>query len=714
MPVEEVEGRAGGGANSSREQTQDEDANDQGTITEFNPEHAISDLCLRIPIDQFSPNIRDEVRRAFKQRGPTQPSYHNFPKGQDNRSFQKDWFKQYDWLEYSLEKDRTYCFYCYIFRNGKDDDKFNSYLILRKHVGGPNSQHNRARTAYVDFDKEEANVKHIVIVQTEDAKANHIALQGEPFRGHDESENSLNKGNFLEFLDCYKVRNEEVRRAYEGCPKNAKMTFGTIQKEMATCCAKAVTKVIKEEMDGQVIERLLGIKHVKETTSEALKMAVVQVTSAHGLTIAQLREQGYDGASNMRGEFNGVQKLIHDENPYAFYIHCFAHQLQLVVVSVSRCCSSMEDFFDYVNMIVSSISASCKRKDLLLDNHHTHLLDRLKSGEISSGRGQHQETSLARPRDTRWGSHHKTLLRIETMWDSIIEVISIIHDDQRNPSRAGGLVHTMESFSLVFIMKMMLQILRITSELSSLLQKKDQNIVEAMSLVIDVKTRLVNLRSEGYEPLLDEAKAFCYENDIPIPNMEHNVPRFGRSRKGGRNNIAQDFITSVSSELLTCFACLDPRDSFSKFDVNKLARLTEIYLDDFSFDDRKKIKEQLRTFLVHVRRIEEFRVCQDLASLALKMAKLKRHIMFPLVYRLIELALLLPVATTSVERAFSAMKIIKTELRNKMSYAWLNDLMVVYIEREIFKGIDIESIKKAFQAKKDRNMKLPKYPRRNS
>jgi hypothetical protein len=147
--------------------------------------------------------------------------------------------------------------------------------------------------------------------------------------------------------------------------------------------------------------------------------------------------------------------------------------------------------------------------------------------------------------------------------------------------------------------------------------------------------------------------------------------------------------------------------------VNKLAYLTEIYLDDFSLDDRKAIKDQLATFIIHVRRLEEFRVCHDLASLAIKMVELKRHIVFPLVYRLIELAMLLPVATASVERAFSSMKIIKTELRNKMSDGWLNDLMVVYIEREIFKGIDLESIKKTFQKKKDRNMQLPKSPRRN-
>jgi hypothetical protein len=373
-----------------------------------------------------------------------------------------------------------------------------------------------------------------------------------------------------------------------------------------------------------------------------------------------------------------------------------------------------------------------KGRILMLDKHRRNLLDKLESGEISSGRGQLQETSLTRPGDTRWGSHYKTLLRIETMWDSVIQVLEIVQQDERNPSRAGGLVQIMESFSFVFIMKMMLQILRITNELSLLLQRKDQNVVQAMSLVIDVKTRLINLRSEGWEPLFEEAKAFCNANDIPIPNMDDVVPRFGRSRKGGRNNITQDHhfrvdtfyaaidaittefdhrFNEVSSELLVCFSCLDPRDSFSKFDIDKLARLTEIYHDDFSIDDRASIKDQLRTFILHVRRLEEFKVCHDLASLAKTMVELERHIVFPLVYRLIELALLLPVATATVERAFSAMKIIKTELRNKMSNGWLNDLMVCYIEREIFKGLDLQDIKKAFQKKKNRQMQLPRSPR---
>jgi hypothetical protein len=96
---------------------------------------------------------------------------------------------------------------------------------------------------------------------------------------------------------------------------------------------------------GEVIECFLGIKHVKDTTSESLKKALVDMLSDHGLVVANIRWQGYDGASNMREEFNGLQKLIRDENHFGFYIHCFAHQLQLIVVAVSKCCSSIEDFF---------------------------------------------------------------------------------------------------------------------------------------------------------------------------------------------------------------------------------------------------------------------------------------------------------------------------------------------------------------------------------
>jgi hypothetical protein len=56
IPEEEVQGQ------------ENESANEQGIIIEFNPDHVISDPGFRIPIDQFSPNIRDEIRRTFMKK----------------------------------------------------------------------------------------------------------------------------------------------------------------------------------------------------------------------------------------------------------------------------------------------------------------------------------------------------------------------------------------------------------------------------------------------------------------------------------------------------------------------------------------------------------------------------------------------------------------------------------------------------------------------
>jgi hypothetical protein len=54
-----------------------------------------------------------------------------------------------------------------------------------------------------------------------------------------------------------------------------------------------------------------------------------------------------------------------------------------------------------------------------------------------------------------------------------------------------------------------------------------------------------------------------------------------------------------------------------------------------------------------------------------------------LIDRLICLVLTLPMSTATIERAFSAMKIVKTRLRNKMENEFLANNLVVYIEREI-------------------------------
>jgi len=75
--------------------------------------------------------------------------------------------------------------------------------------------------------------------------------------------------------------------------------------------------------------------------------------------------------------------------------------------------------------------------------------------------------------------------------------------------------------------------------------------------------------------------------------------------------------------------------------------------------------------------------------------------------RLICLVLTLPVSTATMERVFSAMKLLKTRLRNKMKDDFLRDCMLVYIEREIAMEFMTDSIIDDLYAKKNRKIRLP-------
>ena len=132
------------------------------------------------------------------------------------------------------------------------------------------------------------------------------------------------------------------------------------------------------------------------------------------------------------------------------------------------------------------VGALAKRRDILRDKQAMLVIEALRNSEISSGQGLNQETSLRHFGDTRWGSHYGTLISIVTMFSSIGDVLEIITDDGSNSEQrceANNLLELMNSFTFVFCLHLMRDVLGITNELSQALQRKDQDIVNAMKLV---------------------------------------------------------------------------------------------------------------------------------------------------------------------------------------------------------------------------------------
>jgi hypothetical protein len=381
-----------------------------------------------------------------------------------------------------------------------------------------------------------------------------LTFQGCPFRGHDESPGSLNRGNFLEMLKLLASYNKEVNEVVlENAPKNAKYTSPDVQKEILNILARKVQKAIREEIgnskfcimvdeardeskkeqmaivlrfvnkEGLIKECFLDLIHVSDTTALTLKESICAVLSANGLSIQDIRGQGYDGASNMRGEWNGLKALILNDCPYAYYIHCMAHQLELALVAASREVHEVHNFFQHANFIINVVSASPKRNDELLANQVEEIAREIELGELDTGRGANQISSLQRPGDTRWSSHYRSLLSLKKMFGATISVLHSIAND-RSVSKysrgdASGALRIIVTFDFVFILLLMENIMKITDVLCQTLQKKNIDILNAVDSVSTTKVLLGELRNNGWEPLLEEVKLFCGKHEIDIPDL---------------------------------------------------------------------------------------------------------------------------------------------------------------------------------------------------
>ncbi|XP_074374011.1 uncharacterized protein LOC141714386 [Apium graveolens] len=117
---------------------------------------------------------------------------------------------------------------------------------------------------------------------------------------------------------------------------------------------------------------------------------------------------------------------------------------------------------------------------------------------------------------------------------------------------------------------------------------------------------------------------------------------------------------------------------------------------------------QLDTYILDVRSALEFSSLNENGSLAENLVQTKRSLVYPLVYLLVNLALTLPIITASVERAFSAMKIVKNRLLNRMGDQFLNDSLVTYIEKDVFDEFANEVVLQRFQNMKKRQVQLCK------
>ncbi|XP_058746269.1 uncharacterized protein LOC131619156 [Vicia villosa] len=167
-----------------------------------------------------------------------------------------------------------------------------------------------------------------------------------------------------------------------------------------------------------------------------------------------------------------------------------------------------------------------------------------------------------------------------------------------------------------------------------------------MELVDIFKARLGTMRESGWNIFFADVQEFVLLKVFryPVPNMDDEIPVRGRSRAEGRT------ITNLHHYRAEIFYVVI--DKICMEMDHRLVKGVTLYLiashvltpktlsPNFSDDDRGTIRDQLETYVLQVRRNVSFSTCVDFQSLAMKMVQTEKHLVFPLVYKLIELALI--------------------------------------------------------------------------
>ncbi|XP_026483030.1 zinc finger MYM-type protein 1-like [Ctenocephalides felis] len=442
-------------------------------------------------------------------------------------------------------------------------------------------------------------------------------------------------------------------------------------------------------------ETFLGFHEVKDQTALGLSKKIIKSITDKNIPLNKCRGQGYDGANTMKGTYGGVQKLIKDVEPNAVYVHCAAHNLNLVL-----------------NDAVREIIDIIKRWNIL-------------SSLISNSESETAVT-LKTLNPTRWAGRYDAVFALKVRFVEVQKALAktilfSCKSDERN--EAVSLKKKIENFNFVMLLVFHCKILQIIDATSKALQSKDADLSNALKRLKICMEELEKYRHD-FENLKLEANSIaekwsitpefsktrqrkvkrhfgelCEDERLQDPESLFKVNIFYRVLDIIINQLKSRFYPM--SELISNFSILQPSTLKALNDteiMKKALEFVKVYKKDISESFAKEIFSFRSTFRDE---IEKCSCIKDLANLLL----IKNHFMscsFPEMCTALLLFLTIPVTTASAERSFSKLKLIKNYLRNSMGQHRLSNLAILSIENTMARSLNFDDVIDTFAEQKAR------------
>ena len=581
------------------------------------------------------------------------------------------------------------------------------------------------------------------------------ARQGLALRGHRDEVvvNDAPQGNFLALVKFAIQAGDSVLKAHlDRCSRNASYISKTIQNELLVCMADELLSKIVDNVKAShyfavladevsdvsgweqlgislryvenhvPVEKLVRFVACRSVTGAALCTEIRTALNDIGVDEANCRAQGYDGAGAMSGHLNGCQKIFRDHVPLAHYYHCSSHQLNL---ALTKSCAARE-----IQCMISDL------KSVGLFFKYSPKRQRAMEVSISAENSKRSEADQPPIRaekvkmlcETRWVERHTALTDFRELYPAVVHCLQVISGqaqaatevtyDAKSVTEANGLLHAITSDSFIVSFACNIFLFGFTKCLSVLLQGSHMDILTAYSEITSAKDLLRDVRTNCD---VEFAKIFKDASELTsLFGQNHpEVPRLA-TRQTHRNNISGQtpevywrravfvpFVDNLIAELDSRFSAMSNAavQGFQLLPPSlpfMTSQQQQSMLDAYRLD-----LPDATSFDVEIRRWKKKwegvaaellpkTICQVLGGI--------NAMAYPNVTRILHLLLVIPVTTATVERSNSALKIIKTDLRNRMTQERLNALILLYVHKTI--TIDYERVLDRFAKAKPRRLLL--------
>uniref|UniRef100_A0A9J7XFA7 DUF4371 domain-containing protein n=1 Tax=Cyprinus carpio carpio TaxID=630221 RepID=A0A9J7XFA7_CYPCA len=633
----------------------------------------IVDLILAKPFE----SVPYEEKLRIKQQGRSTPKIDLVQKiGKNNRSFQLSWYDKVNWLTGSAVTNKMYCWPCLLMKPSHGcvvwskvgfgdlsnfDRAYKRHEKSNEHVSGCARLSCMGRIRVEHAINEGARIQVAFLNRLIDVTSL-LGRQELSFRGHDESSESSNKGNYREFTETLAKYDSVLSTQFESSTVFSGMSH-TIQNDLISALAATVSDQIRDEIQdapffgwqvdettdiycraqlsvivryvdsaGKIQERFIGFFDVSGGR-DAQSIFEILNENMQGYNFKdKLVAQTYDGAAVMASDLNGLQAKVKAIAPSAMFVHCYAHRLNLVLSQGAKCLPECRIFFASLSGFATFFSKSTKRTSFL----------------ESAGCSR-----LPRNAPTRWNFTSWIVSTVANNYDGLLQTFeNIIADttmDDDTLDCAKGFVRKLEDFEFVFMLYTYEQIFSETDVVFDIVQQRAMDVLYCKNRIESLLAFVKEKRSEG-------AFQAIYAKIADLTSDPRDEPM--------RKNLYMAILDNILEQIPRRFSNLESMLFLELVNPGKFDDMRQVFPEE-------AFQSVLKSYGHHFdsgRLRSELQVLYSDHDLQGNRGKLLATI---------------GATSAGVERSFSCLKRLKSYTRNTMGQGRLSSLALLAIERTL-------------------------------